>query len=449
MTRKNQTSSNTSKEAHVTDILLHMPNFKHLVGKTQHSELLVEMIELAQGGHHLDVRHVVGKTSKRLAPEKRRQLFACVEAIGVDVQARLENVAERVEILSDNEGASAMKTFFNADDAQAAPQISKSQCRRSRALYLYLKQEQTRRAGLDCCRFDHAIEQSNILRQVSSEKHGSRFIGTKGVQPVVPDSAIEALKHRLAAQFPKIDVDDILIEQYALHDVSRDDRPITLFTLAATFNGKTIHYQQVAEGELKDFDTPAVSSVRYCWDAVRGELSVLCEDPDVRIELATAFRDVILGNEGDLQPMPILKFTLDEFRMPTVLEKLQHGRVDGVETIEIKHLVFVKPELRTISTRGRKAARKVSNQLVIKCDRFEDRDIYSVAEQQHRLSAFGDYLVRTVRLKMRLAETPFRRAHSATFNVDVENGLSDTRLTKDDSETVFAQLEHLNIASQH
>jgi hypothetical protein len=91
----------------------------------------------------------------------------------------------------------------------------------------------------------------------------------------------------------------------------------------------------------------------------------------------------------------------------------------------------------------------VENALLIRRHRFEERDIYLVARETHSLPDLTEYVVQQVKLTIRIAKTLHRKAHNVSVQITAPNGFSDSRLTKDDSELVFAQLMRLDCARQY
>ena len=225
--------------------------------------------------------------------------------------------------------------------------------------------------------------------------------------------------------------------------------PVALFTLTAKFNGTEVHYQRITNGEVQDVESPAVTDVRYSWNAVTGELSVYCDDVEVRPELAALFRDVVLGGDGDIRSMPMREFDLMGFSTPAMLKRFKKDRIEGIDSIEIRHLVVAKPELRQVNLSGKTVERRVENALLIRRHRFEERDIYLVARETHSLPDLTEYAVQQVKLTIRIAKTLHRKAHNVSVQITAPNGFSDSRLTKDDSELVFAQLMRLDCARQY
>ena len=379
----------------------------------------------------------------------RNVVFAAVADLGHAEQGRIERAAERVILLGDEYGTLAIGALLDASDPQDVAILQSPTDKFSRALYLYLRQTLAGDANPTEDRFDHAEHQQGMLQQSQSEKYASHYLGPKGAQPTFEDGTEQALKRRLTALFPGIDPDDVLVECFAHRDASKPGNPIVLFTLTAQFNGSEVHYRQIANGEVLDIESPAVTDVRYRWQAGKGELSVFCDDVEVRPELAVLFRDLVLGGNRDLRAMPMREFDLMGFSTPAMLKRFTEDRIEGIEQIEIKHLVVAKPRSRRVSLRGRAIERRVANDLVIRRHRFEERDIYAIASEDHKIRDLTAYVIRQVTLTLRIGKTAHRRAHNVSVQITAPNGFADRRLTQDDSERVFAQLLHLGCARQY
>ena len=196
-------------------------------------------------------------------------------------------------------------------------------------------------------------------------------------------------------------------------------------------------------------DDSSTVYVRYSWHTSKGELSVFSDDETVRPELAKAFRDVVLGGDGDIHSMPMREFDLMGFCTPAILARFKKDRIEGVEFIDIKHILIANPEVRQITLKNRPIARRVENPLLIKRDRCEDRNIYEVAGTVYPLVDLTNYVVKQVKLTFRIATTAHRKGHDVTVQITTPNGFNDGKLTKVDSELVFSQLMQLDCARQY
>lgn len=431
------------------ELLPHIENFVLLTRKVQRPVLLRALVEGVIDAPLVPLRELTEDAKGSLPIPSRNAVFAVVAEIGHVDHAHIERAAERVNLLCDEYGTLAVATLLDESDPQDAAILNSPTDKFSRALYLYLRQEfpVDGEAGDD--RFDHAETQQGMLQQSQSDRYSSHYIGPKGAQPALPDVAEQALRRRLTELFPKIEPDDILVEHFEHRDTTQAGHPVVLYTLTAKFNGKEVHYQRIADGEIQDIESPAVTDVRYSWHTVKGELAVFCDDLEVRPELAKIFRDVVLGGNGDIRSMPMREFDLMGFSTPEMLKRFKKDRIDGIDGIEIRHLVVAKPELRQMSLRGRTVERRVENALMIRRHRFEERNIYVVAREVHSLPDLTEYVVQQVKLTVHIAKTLHRKAHKVSVQLTAPNGFSDGRLTKDDSELVFAQLMRLDCARQY
>lgn len=429
-------------------ILPHLEHFVVLTRKVQRPSLIRGFLEAAHGQALPAVQALTDAAEGSLPIPSRNAVFAVVADLEPETQSCIERAAERIHLLVDEYGAMAVAELLDAGKPEDAEVLAAPTDKFSRALHLYLCQEFPMTGG-DDNRFDHAERRQQLLRQFQSEKYSSHFLGPKGAQPVVGDSAESALKLRLTELFPHIDPDDILVEHFSHRETADPESPVVLHTLSAMFNGKHVHYQKVTNGAAADIDDAAVTNVRYSWHSGKGELSVFCDDESVRPELAKLFRDVVLGGDGDIQSMPMREFDLMGFCTPAMLARFKKDRIDGIESIDIKHLVVAKPEVRKTTQRSRLVERRVENALVIKRDRFEDRNIYDMAQEVHSIDDLTDYVIKQARLTMRIAKTPHRKAHDVSVQITAPNGFNDRRLTKNDSELVFTQLMQIDCARQY
>ncbi len=454
-TRKKAAAEQANKEPRTRgkdkgpELLSHLENFVLLTRKVQRPGLLRSLVEGATGAPLVPLRELTDDAKGSLPIASRNALFALVAEIDHTHQAQIERAAERVNLLGDEYGTLAVGTLLDASNSQDAAILSSPTDKLSRALYLYLCQEHPADGDVGEHRFDHAETQHGMLQQSQSDKYSSHYVGPKGAQPALAEVAEQELRRRLTELFPKIKPDDVLVDHFERRDALQAGNPIVLYTLTAKFNGKEVHYQKIEEGEVKDIESPAVTDVRYAWHPVTGELSVFCDDLEVRPELAKIFRDVVLGGNGDIRSMPMHEFDLMGFCTPAMLKRFRKDRIDGIEWIEIRHLVVTKPEVRQVSLRTQSVERKVANALVIRLHRFEERDIYAMAREVYSLPDLTDCVIQQVKLSMRIAKTIHRRAHTVSIQITVPNGFSDGRLTKDDSVLVFAQLIRLDCAREY
>lgn len=429
-------------------ILPHLERLIHITRKVQRPMLLRQLLEAAHGQPLPAVQALTDEAKNSLPIASRNALFALVAEMASETKARIERAAERITLLADEYGAMAVTELMDTGKPEDAAILAAPSDKYSRALYLYLEQEFSSSGSLKH-RFEHAEQRQQMLRHFQSEKYSSHYRGPKGAQPTLDDTAEQSLKQRLVELFPHIKAEDMLVEQYSHRESDAADAPVLLYTLSAKFNGKHIHYPKIINGEDTDVDDSSTVYVRYSWHTSKGELSVFSDDETVRPELAKAFRDVVLGGDGDIHSMPMREFDLMGFCTPAILTRFKKDRIEGVESIDIKHILIANPEVRQITLKNRPIARRVENPLLIKRDRFEDRNIYEVAGTVYPLVDLTNYVVKQVKLTFRIATTAHRKGHDVTVQITTPNGFNDGKLTKADSELVFSQLMQLDCARQY
>lgn len=426
----------------------HLGYLTKMARALQQPWMILELLEANLKQPLPAIRSITDGVKGKLSLPSRNALFAEIAKLDRELQERLERACERIELLLDKYGRLAIAEQMNANHPEDAVILAPPTDFCSQALYLYLRQEFPQSACHEN-RFDRAEQRQEMLRQYQSEKYSSHYLGPKGVHPNLNDSAQTKLKLRLAALFPQMKLEEVLVESFSHGDASDPEVPAAVVTLCVMFNGTPVHYPKIVAGEAQDIEDSAISSVRYSWHSGRGELSVYCEEETVRPELAKVFRDVMLGGHGDIQSMPIREFDLSGFGTPEMLTRIKKHRIDGVESIDIKQIVIANPEIRETSMGSKKVSRRVENPLRIKRDQQDDRNIYDMARQVYQINDLSGFLVKQVRITLRMAKTKYRKTHDTTVQITAPNGFSDRKLTREDRELVLAQLVKLDCARQY
>jgi hypothetical protein len=294
-------------------------------------------------------------------------------------------------------------------------------------------------------------------RQWKSENFSSHYLGPKGIEPKVDADVKDVLCTRIAALYPKVTADQILIEQFTRRDLAHADRckgvdtddsaPVLLHTLTATFNGSTAHFKQVTDGEVVDHEEPAAMSAIFSWEPETGALGVFCEDKESRRDLAAIFRDVVLACDGAIKDMPMREFDLLSFSTYAMLKRLEQSLVDGVEKISILQVKIARPfEQNTIDeANGRDIVQYLSSTLMIGRDRRDARHIYQIAYDDYGLDDLTGYSLSQVKLVFRMGKQPHRKTHNVTVQITSPNGLNDRSKAEDDRKRVVKQLVRLGV----
>jgi hypothetical protein len=262
-------------------------------------------------------------------------------------------------------------------------------------------------------------------------------------------SHVEAeLRERLAERLSGIDPNEIVLESFVRKDRGQPEGSVRLYTVSITFNGSRTQFQQVAHGEVVEYDEPSAARIHFAWEPSKAALTVFCDNPEIRPELAALFRDVVLGG-GDLENLPIREFSLLGFLSPAMLERIKKDRVDGIDAIQIQHIQIAKPRTRRIPTAGHYQSRVVASDARIRRHRYEERDIYQIAREDYHLADLTGYEIAQVRLTVRISRTSRRRAHSVSVEITSPNGLNDRSKTQEESDLIFQQLVRLDCAREY
>ncbi|EPW2942153.1 hypothetical protein ACWKBT_001476 [Pseudomonas aeruginosa] len=438
-------------------ILPGMQHFVTLLRKAKRPGLVLLLVERASNTLLPELSALTDAAKGILPIQSRKAMFHAVAKLSADVQQRIERAAERVVLLDDEYGAQAVQSLLDEQDVGDAAILAMPSDRYSRALHLCLLQDFPESGAKREQRFDHAERLQVMHRQWKSENYSSHYLGPKGVAPKSDANVEEVLRARIAALFPQVAPDQILIEQFTRRDLAHADRcggkdvdeatPVLLHTLTATFNGSTAHFQQVANGEVIDHEEPAAMSASFSWEPDTGALGVFCEDREVRRDLATAFRDVVLACEGEINDMPMREFELFGFSTPAMLKRLEQDRVAGIEKISILQIKIARPfeQQTTDEANGRDLIQHLSSTLLIGRDRRDARNIYQLAYDDYGLDDLTGYALAQVKLVVRMAKQPHRKAHNVAVQITSPNGLNDKSKTEDDRKRVLEQLVRIGV----
>ena len=188
-------------------------------------------------------------------------------------------------------------------------------------------------------------------------------------------------------------------------------------------------------------------SASFSWEPDTGALGVFCEDREVRLDLATVFRDVVLACDGAISDMPMREFDLFGFSTPEMLKRLERDRVAGVEKISILQIKVARPfeQQTTDEANGRDLVQHLSSTLLIGRDRRDARNIYQLAYDDYGIDDLTGYALAQVKLVFRMAKQPHRKAHNVAVQITSPNGLNDKSKTEDDRKRVLEQLVRIGV----
>lgn len=439
------------------DILPSMEYFVALTRKCGHPALVLALVERS-GACTLPALAPLAAAKGTLDLDARQSLFQTVATLRAKHRQRIELAAERIALLNDHYGALAVQSLLDEHEAGDAAVLAPPTDRFARALHLFLCQELPEPGVPPQQRFDRAERLHVLNRQWRVQAYASHFKGPKGELPKPLAEVEEALRERMGALFPKVHAEQILFDQFTRGDLGHAHREhpdhgdalALLYTLTATFNGTTVQYPQVANGEVIEREEPAALSVCFSWDPHAGALAVFCEDPEARRPLAMAFRDVVLGCAGDIHTMPLHEYDLSGFGSPAMLTRLERDLVPGVEKVSILQVTAMErvEQRASLEAEDRTVIQALDGFALIGRDRRDPRDIYQFARDVYHLGDLTGYFIAKVKLVFRMARQPHRRTHNVSFQITMPDGLTDSRITDIDRRLIIAQLVRLSVVSE-
>ena len=239
------------------EILPSMERFVTLVRKSKRPALLLELVQRASPCSLPALATLVAAAKGTLALAARRSLFETVATLDAAQRQRIEHAAERVVLLGDDYGAQAVQSLLDELDTGDAAVLAAPTDRCSRALHLCLRQDFPEEGARPEQRFEHAERLQVMHRQWKSEDYASHYLGPKGVVPRRLSEIEDVLRSRIAALFPQIAPDEMLLQQFTRRDLAQADRPDDVDSDATTpvllrhlerrtFDGSTARCAQVA-----------------------------------------------------------------------------------------------------------------------------------------------------------------------------------------------------------
>ena len=432
-----------------------MEHFVALVRKTKRPDLVLHLVEAISQSSFGAVLKLPKPNKAALPMAKRDAFYAAVAELANTHRAIIEFAAEQIILLADPHGRSAVMSLLNEQNPNDQNILQEPTDPYSRALYLYIRSQHPEQQAKSDARFEQAQHIQVMNQQWKSANYSSHYLGPQHAEPNLNADAEEKLRSRIAELYPKVPADQILIDcfvqQSTAQDVDADDdaenTANALHVLVATFNGTKAHFKKVEEGDLVEHEEDAALTIRFAWEASTGALTVFSDDQSNRQQLAHLFSKSVLEIDGTVQDVPMREFNLNAFLSPAILDSIRAERLEGIDQIIIQQLKVARVVEKPVPQSGNRPdkLRKLVSPLTIGRDRYDDREIYQIAYEEHGLDSLAGYELLSIKLSMKIAKQPHRKAHLVSIDMSAPNRLSEKSKTAEDRRLVLQQLERIGV----
>jgi hypothetical protein len=405
------------------------------------------------------------KAAAALNPKQRTQLYTWLSQNEQIQLSILEKVSTRITALTDIFGHQAVMAMLDMQDSKDALALKDPSDKWSRALYLYIAQfidtPEPQSTLVTDTRFEQAERRQSMNQHWNSKDYASHYLGPKDAQPTLITQYEQVLREKVAALYPGINPDLIVIDHHCSEDISHsrrhgiDDKADVnnqpQHTISATFNATRAQYrtvigQSVQDVQIVEVDQPAAIEVVFSWESATGMLGVFCPSPDHRATLALAFQELVLGQQGQPSQPPLCEFDLDSFADATVLQQIAGHLVEGVQGLEIQKIRLTHPiEDHKTGRSERSQGRTSCNALYINRHSRELRDIYQVSRDDYQIPCIKSDDISHVTLSLMMTAQPDCKPHRVAVHLARPNGLTHGCKSAMDRQIMHRQLGALGV----
>ena len=442
----------------------HLPHIEHFVTLARRVKQPRRLMNLVRQSCGADIPQELTDAAEvakaALIPAQRRKLYQWVASLPPDDLVKIEHASERIDVLKDEFGVQAVFSLLDKDNESDATVLADPTDRFTRALYLFLSQQDSMDSSSPDRRFEQAEWQQAINHQWSSQEYASHYLGPKAVEPKPDAEMVNELRARIAALYDGIAPEEILVHHFTRVDRSHASRHENTaepaasqklqHTITATFNGTKALFKQVANDEVVEMEEPAAVEVMFSWEPQSGTLGVFCPDKVHRAELAAIFQKVVLGSDTSVTNVPMCTFDLDAFGSAAVLAKINSSLIPGVNAIAIQKIRVsnITTQENAVDTRDGERRRNLTSQMEISRDRRDLRDIYTVASNAYHIETITGEEITRINLTLSIGKQVNHKAHGVSVQITLPNGLNSRGKTAQDRLLVRQQLISLGILKE-
>ena len=262
--------------------------------------------------------------------EQREGMAAVLSALGVKERQQLEEVAERIVLLSDGPGQDVIDGFRDAIfDAESLKEFLAINNQYERALWFYLNE-----AGL----FEEALNarQADVFRQSASCYSG--FIAPKNLAVMEDDSSRLAFHQAIAKQIGCSE-DAVAVQIFKrLRPDTHTGEDVDLYQISVHHNRPPEIIDCVQASELVSQEVIRAVSSHITYEPANGHLEVLSKDTDGREALARTVADCLLKSPITGTKIPLKRYDYQSLAAPRTFD-ISGENVASAKVIELGYTV--------------------------------------------------------------------------------------------------------------
>jgi hypothetical protein len=446
-----------------------MHQFQLLVRNVKQPRRLLRLIgHLCQSGLPQIFAQHAQSTKAALPPKLRTQLYAWLAQTAPQHLPTLEKVSTRITALTDIFGHQAIMAMLDLQNSDDAIALNDPTDKWSRSLYLYIAQfvdiPEGHAVSLADTRFEQAERRQSMNQHWNSKEYASHYLGLRGAEPLALSAYEQMLREQVAALYPGINPDLIVIDHHCTEDISHSHRhgqgdqvdvqSQCQHTIAVTFNAARAQFRTVIgesghDAQIVEVDQPAAIEVVFAWESATGMLGVFCPNPEHRAMLALAFQQLVLGQQGQPSQPPLCEFDLEPFAHQGVLQRIAGHLVEGVQALEIQKIRLTHPiKTHKLGCNAVSAGRCSANSVYINRHSRELRDIYQVSRDDYQIPSIKSDDISHVTLSLLMTQQPDCKPHRVAVHLARPNGLTHGCKSAMDRQIMQRQLCAMGVMRQ-
>jgi len=344
---------------------------------------------------HLAMPELDAKLGKRA---QRAQLEAVLTALAAHDRRKIEDVAERIVLLSDRPGQDVVAAISQEiTDEAAQAEFGAITNQYERALWLYLNATLL---------FDeaHNARQADLFRQ--STRCYSGFIAPRDLTVLDDEDARQAYLHAMAEHLGCAP-DTVAVQVFRRLRAETAKAPkVELYQISAHHNRPPEIIEKVEGGELVAQEVVSAISLHITYEPATGHLEVLSKDTDGREALARIAADKLLQSPISGDTIPLKQYDYQSLAARRSFDLTG----ENVTSVKVIQLGYSTPEHRSV---------------LVKIWAKDPEDIYTAARSLISLSFdFRHHVINYAKLSLRIPRIGAEKAHSIAIELRGDNKCS-------------------------